>query len=443
MRSCSSVLLPRQCLSENEMDRARQQPIAFIRKPNVIVLANDRFNWQASREVLKKIHRLVVVEAHPDVVLDLSVVKRIYPNGIVPVIAQIDRLRAQGLVFRIIPPADHDLSTLCDRLGWLHYLDPAAFPKGTDAIASTALHKFQSDEDLNSLVNRAVEICLQQLLFAQGVPAAFEWTLNEIAGNVLVHAEAPGFIQVITYRESGTLVFIVCDSGLGIPATIRRSFQNIGNDIAALEYAIRAGVTSKPSYGQGNGLAGSIAIAKTSGGAFSVTSGRARLKILNENLQATDHYPPYEGTCVEMQLPVNKPIDLPKALWGHEPIPYTELKFSDEKGDQVFKLREYASSFGNRITGEKIRNLVRNLLIQHPGHRVKIVMEGIMVISSSFADELFGKLALELGVVDFGRLLAFDQINPVCKSLVDTAIQQRLAQGLGAKWPNDDRDDES
>jgi hypothetical protein len=191
-------------------------------------------------------------------------------------------------------------------------------------------------------------------------------------------------------------------------------------------------VTSKPDFGQGNGLAGSIGIAEESGGAFSITSGRGGLRLLEGNFEARTHFPPYIGTCVEMQLLVDKPIDLPKVLWGHEPIPHTELKFEDEKGDLTFSLREYATSFGNRITGEKIRNLVTNLLLQHPGHRVKIQFDGVTVIASSFADELFGKLALELGVVDFGRLLTFENINGLCKSLVDTAIQQRLAQGLAS-----------
>jgi hypothetical protein len=299
--------------------------------------------------------------------------------------------------------------------------------------------RFSSDQELNSLVNRVVEISLQQLVFAEGVPTAFEWTINEIAGNVLVHAQAPGFLQVVTYRENRRLVFTVCAAGIGITVTIRDTFKDVGGDVAALELAIRAGVTSKPDFGQGNGLAGSLGIAKESGGVLSITSGRAWLRLLEGNLEARRHFPPYNGTCVDMQLPVDKPINLPKVLWGHDPIPHTKLKFEDEKGDLTFSLREYAASFGNRITGETIRNLVTNLLIQHPGHRVTIQFDGVAVIASSFADELFGTLALELGVVDFGRLVAFENINILCKSLVDTAIQQRLAQGLARKLSTDSR----
>jgi hypothetical protein len=402
-----------------------------IRSPNVIFFATNKLSWSSCREALKRLYGLAVLEGHSDIVLDLSLLDHIYPNGIVPIVAQVDALRNRGKRFQVVPPTDREFTAYCERMGWLHYLDPERFSQGHDVVASTALHRFSSDEELNSLINRVVEISLQQLVFAEGVPTAFEWTINEIAGNVLVHAQAPGFLQVITYRENRRLVFTVCDSGIGIPATIRETFEDVHGDVAAIELAIRAGVTSKPDFGQGNGLAGSLGIAKESGGLLSITSGRAWLRLLDGNLEARRNFPPYNGTCVDMQLPVDKPINLPNVLWGHEPIPHTELKFEDDKGDLTFKLREYAASFGNRITGEKIRNLVSNLLIQHSGHRVKIQFDGIAVIASSFADELFGKLALTLGVVDFGRLIAFENINALCKSLMDTAIQQRLAQGLG------------
>jgi len=48
---------------------------------------------------------------------------------------------------------------------------------------------------------------------------------------------------------------VICDSGLGIPKTIAEKFT-VQNDIAAIELAIRKRITSKPDFGQGNGLAG-------------------------------------------------------------------------------------------------------------------------------------------------------------------------------------------
>lgn len=75
-----------------------------------------------------------------------------------------------------------------------------------------------------------------------------------------------------------------------------------------------------------------------------------------------------------------------------------------------------------------MRTLVINLLVQNPGHRVRISFEDVSIISSSFADELFGKLAVHVGIIDFGRLVAIEGMNALCKSLVESAIRQRVAQ---------------
>jgi len=47
--------------------------------------------------------------------------------------------------------------------------------------------------------------------------------------------------------------------------------------------AVKAGVTRNPSFGQGNGLAGSLKVTTLTGGSFEITSGTGRLlTTLNE-----------------------------------------------------------------------------------------------------------------------------------------------------------------
>jgi anti-sigma regulatory factor (Ser/Thr protein kinase)/anti-anti-sigma regulatory factor len=396
---------------------------------NRIGLFRNRLGWASSIDIRKKLHALAVIRSYKNIVLDFSNITNVYPNGIVPIIAEVNRLKQNGIAFSVIPPSNEDVKSLFIRSGWFHYIQPEVYelPK-LESSRSFALQKFSSDEELNDIVNRAVEICLQQLVFADGIPQAFEWALNEIAGNILVHSGADiGWIQVVTYRENHRLALIVCDSGIGIPGSMKKAFD-FSNDQQALEMAMRKGVTSNPKNGQGNGLAGALAIAQHSDGILAITSGKGRVRVSEGRVEPKLHLPPYRGTCVEMQFSTEKPIDLPKALWGHEPTSYIENKFEDEMGVMIFNLREYATSFGNRITGERLRNLVLNLIKQNPGHPVRIGMDEIGIISSSFADELFGKLIVELGTIDFSRLIKLDKINPVCKSIVDVAIGQRFAQ---------------
>lgn len=395
---------------------------------NRVVYDTGKMNWSTFIFTAKRLHRITQIDGYQKVTLDLSNITHGYPNGFVPLIAEVHRLYAQGITFTLVPPKDLKVRSLFERYGWIHYLNPENGMSPPNGTARVGLRHFGTDEELNDLVNRAIEICLEEILFAGGVAQAFEWVLNEIAGNVLVHAKTEyGWMQVVPYPDNHKLSLIVCDTGQGIPGAMRSAFD-FRYDQEALEMAMRKGITSNPEHGQGNGLAGAVSIAQESGGSLSITSFRGRVRVANGNIQAGNWYPPYLGTCVEMQFQTDEVIDLPKALWGHETVSYTELHFEDELGDLVFRLRDYASSFGNRITGEKIRTLVLNLLRQSPGHSVLIQMDDIGIISSSFADELFGKLMVELGALDFTRTIKVSNLNPWCKNIIDRAIGQRMAQ---------------
>ena len=388
-----------------------------------------QLGWKNSIFARIRIFTVTQKLKHKKVILDFSRVKRAYPDGIVPIIAETSRLTAMGYKFEALPPRDVSVRSLFIRNRWLYYINPEDVERApAEGFSSLPLQKFSSDEELNDMVNKVVEVCLQQLVFADGVPQALEWSVNEIAGNILIHSKAhEGWVQVMTYRDNHILKLIVCDTGIGIPASMKQRFK-FNQDRDGLALAIKKGVTSNPEYGQGNGLAGALSIAQNSDGHFAITSGSGRVSVNKGKVDIESTFPPYNGTCVFMQFSTDKEVDLPRALWGYNPINYMETKFEDDRGDLVFNLREYASSFGNRITGERIRNLILNLLRQNPGRVVKVIMHDIGIISSSFADELFGKLFVELGPIDFATFVKTEGINPLCKSIVDLSISQRVAQ---------------
>ncbi|MBM3162687.1 MAG: DUF4325 domain-containing protein [Chlorobi bacterium] len=397
------------------------------------IVFSHKIDWAATIDFRKALYNAVSQRGYSELQLDFSDTEKAYPNGIVPIIAEVAAYRNLGVDFEIIPPRNSEVMSLFFSNSWLHYLNPNIYSIFDDSGSGThlALHRFSDDNQLNNLVNKAVNICLQQLVFASGVPQAFEWAINELAGNILVHAGgAPGWIQVSTFREQHRLAMVICDRGVGIPKTISEKY-NVRNDIESIELAIRKGVTSKPDFGQGNGLAGSIAIAQVSRGMFALTSGQGRVRVLNGKVEPQKNFPPVCGTIVELQFDTDREIDLPKALWGHKPIDIFETNFeSDNSDESTFTLRDFASSFGNRITGERMRTLIMNLLKQTDGRPIRIDMSNVNVISSSFADELFGKLFIEFGPMDFGRIIKFHALNPTCKSIIDYAVSQRIAQAF-------------
>ena len=149
--------------------------------------------------------------------------------------------------------------------------------------------------------------------------------------------------------------------------------------------------------------------------------GRKRIKVFNGQVQKPREVFPFDGTCVEMMFNTDREIGLANTFVG------LEVK-KEDAGNVVVEMRKYARSFGNRITAEKIRNVIKNTLVYHPGRAVEIDMDGIVLITSSFADELFGKLYVDLGLIDFTRYIRLKNLDQTCKTTIDKAIRERITQ---------------
>jgi len=73
-----------------------------------------------------------------------------------------------------------------------------------------------------------------------------------------------------------------------------------------------------------------------------------------------------------------------------------ERRTSDSK-QIVFILRDEAVSFGNRLAGPPVRNRLANLLSMAKGSKVIVDFRDVPLVSSGFADDIFGKLFVEIG----------------------------------------------
>jgi hypothetical protein len=65
------------------------------------------------------------------------------------------------------------------------------------------------------------------------------------------------------------------------------------------------------------------------------------------------------------------------------------------------------------------------LINMHPGRRIIADMSDIPIVSSSFADEVFGKLFKELGPLKFMQAVDVRGVSGTVRSLIDRAIMQR------------------
>jgi hypothetical protein len=116
---------------------------------------------------------------------------------------------------------------------------------------------------------------------------------------------------------------------------------------------------------------------------------------------------------------------------SHDPPgDYIERKFENEEGELIFSVKDEAQrDTGSRQGGKRIRGMIENLLREH--RPFIIDFDGVGVISSSFADEVFGRLFVEMGPRTFMTRIQMRNVDPTVEGLIDRAIMQRTRLGNG------------
>ncbi|MDP1774675.1 MAG: DUF4325 domain-containing protein [Methylobacter sp.] len=411
----------------------------ITREHNEIKIIGDFDNFPI---LLSYIYTAVNKAEFSEIILNFSECSSAFQNAMLSICAQISAYRKAGIYFTFIPPKDVKLLNLFKNTGWAYFIDPRMFepPIYRSYSSRIPVTQYQSPKEQLDAVNKIVNVILGAIPEMQRSDfAAFEWAINEITDNVLVHSESPvgGFIQLSTFQKNKKQVqFVVADAGIGIPKTLKQGHPEIGSDTDALDKAIREGVTRDKTVGQGNGLFGSYQICSKSGGYFGVHSGHACLEFSNrKGLSIANENIPYDGTLVIATIDFSNPKLLEEALsFGgkkHIPVDYVETNYEmSEDGLIHFILKVESDSFGSRVAGKPVRNKLANLLRMGGSQKIIIDLADIALISSSFADEAFGKLFLEVGAVSFMQKFEFINVMDTVRQLIDKAITQRLSAGV-------------
>ncbi|MBF0595588.1 MAG: STAS-like domain-containing protein [Candidatus Omnitrophica bacterium] len=98
----------------------------------------------------------------------------------------------------------------------------------------------------------------------------------------------------------------------------------------------------------------------------------------------------------------------------------------DKKNVQVIRLADFGQSVGSRDLGGQLRAKVESLIAE--GARVLFSFKGITIISSAFADEVFGKLFIELGENKFKESVTVNDFDsPDQKNLIMMIIKKGIS----------------
>ncbi|HVS69286.1 MAG TPA: STAS-like domain-containing protein [Mycobacteriales bacterium] len=362
--------------------------------------------------------------------LDLSATGKVFPNGAVPLATALQYFKREGPQVRT--------GEISEQVRRTHLLDPLnATPEAlATGPLTNVVWRYRDEREAIDLCNRFVDVLEENVECEQGVIEALNWCLFEVLDNVFQHSHAScGYAMMQVHRKNRWCAVAVSDDGIGIHRSfVDNNVHSAKDAYEAIMLAIQERVTSK-AKNMGNGLYGLMRVVGLNMGELEIRSGRGFLayragklsgSVSNSwpLLDAADH----QGTTVDWQLDLARRVSLAEALnvTGMADLRIEDLE--DSTGQHVVRVADFEEGLGTRRSAEQVRTKLSNLL--NEGVPVLALdFDGVNVVSSSFADEVLGKLALEMGVVNFFARFRLVHMSETVHALVNRAIEQRVAEG--------------
>ena len=365
-------------------------------------------------------------------ILNFKNVKAAFPNVCVPLTGIIENMSSRGI--------DFEFYYLSDYLRSLYVKEALRVHENKELAQKESLNKvwrFDSADDIYLLINSFVNKLSQIIVCEKGVLEGFEWSINEVLDNVLQHSSRNfGYAMGQVHPKTKHFVFCVYDTGQGIyNSLLSSSVHKPKNPVDALMLAVKEGVTRDKKIGQGNGLWGLHQIVSENTGILNIISNSACYNLTNNKFKTFDKLPQlsYDNGCiVDFQIDYSKEISISKALGGYEPVNLKIESLEDSVGNIVIDLHSKESGVGTRKSGEKIRNELINVYKQS-NKSITLDFANINIISSSFADELIGKLVTEFGFYGFNNIFKLKNMNTNVQSIVQRSVAQRMMESFNGK----------
>lgn len=351
-----------------------------------------------------------------------------YPNVCVPVAGIVDyHIEKSGLKFNFLDMPDYLKNTCID--------SPLSVNPASQSLYSplNRVWMFEQSEHIQWLVDKFVWEISQAAVCKDGVIDGLIWCLNEVMDNVLQHSTINrGFVMGQIHRSSKHIAVCIFDSGQGIYNSLKGTTHAPRYPIDAITLAIKEGITRDKRIGQGNGMWGLHNIVKANSGQIAITSNSAAYTLTGDDVRTFNI--PYlswdrGATIVDFQINFENEIIISEALGGYVPVNFLVENMENSEGNIEYKLSEKSSGTGTRQSGERIRNDIINLCNQSK-KVIEVDFSEISVVSSSFADELIGKLLIHFGFSAFNQIIKLKNMNSLIQAIVNRSVSQRIAESL-------------
>jgi hypothetical protein len=301
------------------------------------------------------------------------------------------------------------------------------FQRHTEVGRFIPLRLIEGEESLKAAVDAICDLVLHQFDNGRDFVPALEWCADEIIGNILDHSESPvpGAVCAQFFPKNSRLDVGICDTGVGIKATVSQAVP-VWSHGDAIRKALERGFTRDREVGQGNGLAGSVEIMKLNHGAFELWSGDAIYRLEEGQERGFEVFPAeIPGTGVCLRFDTRRPVDRSLTFMGQSHWTYldTESRRLAETGGLM--VLEECLHQGGRGPARSLRRKVENLL---PSMEGPLILDFLNVRhpSSSFLDELLGRLAASLGRDEFRGRVKIINAEPDVVAMANFVIHERL-----------------
>ena len=367
--------------------------------------------------------------------LTVAARQKTYPNICAPLAGILDFYRREKeCTFQVHFVEEHGLIPYVKHT---KFFDPQIAEAHLDSVELLypfdKVWKYSTSKGVSALVTAFIASIRETAEVAPGVLSGVEWCINETLDNVLQHANAEcGYIMGQIHKENNLLSICVFDTGQGIYQSLRRSKHRPHEPLDAITIALQERVTRDENIGQGNGMWGLTQIIAENRGQISVSSAGALYRRIDDKIstvrEGNVHLGRGNGTAmVDFQLNYSTSIDIPSALGGYKPVDLWLENLENREGNYEIKVAAISHGTGTRQAAYKLKNIVLNI-VKETRNKVILDFEGVNLISSSYSDELIGKLIAQYGFVFFTNNIAIKNISTTNEPIVNRSIGQRMAQ---------------
>lgn len=391
--------------------------------------------WQFYSNFIHSLNMISEESKSPNVLLDFSKMNGpVYSPSAVSISGVVDYYRdVEGWTFSF---GNRSSRNYLEFTGFDH---PINVSDHFDTIQKSAFNRvirFNGSEEASLLSNEVLRQLKKRVVCEEGVLVGLSWCINEILDNIFVHSGAKyGYMMVQIHNHKKVINVSIFDLGCGLLNSLRKSVEFSPKDeMEAIELAVKRGVTENKQIGQGNGLYGLGKIVADNHGHLCISTGHCMVEfdgekdVRNTKAQMPIVSPKHHGTRIDFTINYERKIDVVGALDGYiplEPISQEIENMELEDGTVCIDVFDATNGdVGSRQSGKQLRLDLLNTL-RMAKTPIALNFKSVDMITSSFADEVFGKMVVLIGFSRFNSSYRIVNANNYVMAIIDKAIGLR------------------